>query len=114
VAEGKPAPTPNEIRKGGDRRFTVPLFTDYSFRGSLPIPSVGIVRRIPYVNLYHKRVSSRRDFVIDMQPFLDAVKSPELYHFFGQDPVIEQESAIGDEHEEFGEYQTELNTNDEQ
>ncbi|PJF16926.1 hypothetical protein PSACC_03264 [Paramicrosporidium saccamoebae] len=88
VAEGQKAPVPNEIRKHGDRRFTVPLYQDFSFRASLPTPSAGSIRQIPYVSLYHKRVMSRRELVVNVQPFLDAVKDPALYHFFGQEVSV--------------------------
>lgn len=102
VAEGKPAPVPNEIRKFGDRRFTVPLIQDFGFRASLPIPSVGVIKRIPYVNLYHRRVLSRRELVLDVKPFLEKVHSPELHHFFNQ-PIklpVEDSSLLQDRFDE--------------
>lgn len=70
VAEGLPAPVPNEIRKQGDRRFTVPLMTDFSFRASLPIPSIGFISNIPYVNLYHQKVPHRNALFLDVDQFL--------------------------------------------
>lgn len=95
VAEGKAAPVPNEIRKFGDRRFTVPLIQDFSFRASLPIPSVGIIKRIPFVTLYHRRVMSRQALVLPVQPFLEKINSPELAHFFEQTNSLSiQTSAI--------------------
>lgn len=81
VPEGRKPEIPDELKRG-DRRFTVPLWSDFGFRPSLPIPCLGLVKNIPYVNLYHRRALNRQELFLDVRPVLEAVSIPELDHFF--------------------------------
>lgn len=84
VPEGKEPVFSNQIRLKGDRRFTVPLIKDASWRKRLEPISSRMISQIPWVNLQHRRVNSRQDLFVPKTVFMRNHLSSELQEYLAQ------------------------------